>query len=134
VVAFTGALAADGVVSRVDGVVLAGAIPTASPHTPTPPGGRLLVQALSPTERHGDRLGQPVWGSVENILSRRPPTISGMPVDPADCPEHVWSSIGVTVIDGTTCRIWDCERCTAWTKEPLRDDRRVPWGDTDIST
>jgi hypothetical protein len=57
-----------------------------------------------------------------------------MSQDPADCPEHVWSSIGVTVIDGTTSRIWDCERCAAWTTEPLGDDRRVPWTDTDIST
>jgi hypothetical protein len=53
--------------------------------------------------------------------------------EPDDCPEHVWSSVGVTVIDGSVHRIWDCERCTAWTNEPLDDDRRVPWPDTDLS-
>lgn len=53
--------------------------------------------------------------------------------DPADCPGHVWASIGVTVIDGTVHRIWDCERCTAWTDEPLGEDRRVPWADTELS-
>ena len=56
-----------------------------------------------------------------------------MLLDPADCPEHVWASIGVTAVDGTVHRIWDCERCTAWTKEPLDENRRVPWADADIS-
>ncbi|MFW5924415.1 MAG: hypothetical protein ACOCSP_02310 [archaeon] len=54
--------------------------------------------------------------------------------EPSECPEHVWSAIGVAVIDGTVSRIWDCERCTAWTSEPLADDRRVPWPDADLST
>jgi len=53
--------------------------------------------------------------------------------DLADCPDHVWASIGVTVTDGTIHRIWECERCTAWTNEPLKENRRVPWGDTDLS-
>lgn len=57
-----------------------------------------------------------------------------MDQDPAACPEHVWSSIGVTVIDGTIHRIWDCERCGAWTAESLADDHRVPWSDTNFST
>jgi hypothetical protein len=53
--------------------------------------------------------------------------------EPADCPGHVWASIGVTVMDGTTHRIWDCERCTAWTSEPLDEDRHVPWTETEWS-
>lgn len=52
-------------------------------------------------------------------------------VAPSDCPEHVWSSVGVTVVDGTLARIWDCERCDAWTSEPLDDDHRVPWTETE---
>jgi hypothetical protein len=54
-------------------------------------------------------------------------------VAPTDCPEHVWSSVGVTVVDGTVTRVWDCERCDAWTSEPLDDDRRVPWAETERS-
>ena len=53
--------------------------------------------------------------------------------EPVDCPEHVWTSIGVTVVDGTVNRIWECERCTAWTNEPLGEDWRVPWEDTPLS-
>jgi len=52
--------------------------------------------------------------------------------DPADCPEHVWVSVGVSTVDGDVHRIWDCERCPAWTSEPLGDDRRVPFADTDL--
>ncbi len=52
------------------------------------------------------------------------PVMSG---DPADCPEHVWSSVGVTAVDDDVVRVWDCERCGAWTTEPLREDRRVDW-------
>jgi hypothetical protein len=53
--------------------------------------------------------------------------------EPANCPDHVWASIGVTVIEGTVYRIWECERCTAWTNEPLEQDRRVPREDTAVS-
>lgn len=53
--------------------------------------------------------------------------------DSADCRDHVWASIGVTIIDGTVHRVWDCERCTAWTNEPLDDDNRVQWAETDLS-
>lgn len=56
-----------------------------------------------------------------------------MTLAPSDCPEHVWSSVGITVIDGRVTRVWDCERCTAWTSEPLDDDRRVEWADTSLS-
>jgi hypothetical protein len=54
-------------------------------------------------------------------------------VAPSDCPEHVWSSVGITVVDGQLSRIWDCERCTAWTAELLDEDRHVEWGDTSLS-
>jgi hypothetical protein len=57
-----------------------------------------------------------------------------MSEDPETCPEHVWSVIGVTVVDGTVARIWDCERCTAWTTEPLDEDHHVPWSQADRST
>ena len=53
--------------------------------------------------------------------------------DPADCPGHAWASVGVTVVDGTVHQIWDCERCTAWTSEPLDEDHHVAWGDTSLS-
>jgi hypothetical protein len=53
--------------------------------------------------------------------------------EPDNCPEHAWASIGVTVIDGTVHRIWDCERCSAWTTESLSDDRHIPWAETDLS-
>ena len=56
-----------------------------------------------------------------------------MPRHPSDCPEHVWASIGVTVLDGEVSRIWNCERCVAWTQERLDPDHRVDWDATTLS-
>ena len=52
---------------------------------------------------------------------------------PADCPEHVWASIGVTVLDGEVSRIWNCERCVAWTQEHLDPSHRIDWETTALS-
>jgi len=56
-----------------------------------------------------------------------------MPRHPSDCPEHVWASIGVTVLDGEVSRIWNCERCVAWTQERLDPAHRVDWDVTMLS-
>jgi hypothetical protein len=56
-----------------------------------------------------------------------------MSLDPSECPEHVWASVGVTVIGDQVNRIWNCERCAAWTNEPLEEDRRVEWSETALS-
>lgn len=49
------------------------------------------------------------------------------------CSEHTWASIGVAVVDGTVTRIWTCERCSAWTKEPFDPERLVEWDETGLS-
>jgi hypothetical protein len=51
----------------------------------------------------------------------------------AFCSEHAWTSIGVTVIEGTVTRIWTCERCAAWTSEPLDRSTFVEWGETTLA-
>ena len=46
------------------------------------------------------------------------------------CAEHAWASIGVTVVDGTVSRVWACENCPAWTRQPLEATTAVDWADT----
>jgi len=49
------------------------------------------------------------------------------------CEDHVWVSIGITSRDGAVCRIWECERCRAWTAEPFESDGEIAWDDTWLS-
>jgi hypothetical protein len=56
-----------------------------------------------------------------------------MDQDEFACSEHVWASIGVTIVDGTVTRVWDCERCPAWTKEPLDPEWLVDWDESDLA-
>ena len=63
----------------------------------------------------------------------RPRATERMDEPPDDCPEHVWASVGVAVVDGTVTRVWTCERCTGWTGEPLEAERRVAWERTALS-
>jgi hypothetical protein len=46
------------------------------------------------------------------------------------CSEHAWGSVGVTTVDGAIVRVWVCERCSAWTREPLAAAAEVDWDDT----
>lgn len=46
------------------------------------------------------------------------------------CSEHAWASVGVTVVEGEACRVWVCEVCGAWSREPLASSEEVPWGET----
>ena len=46
------------------------------------------------------------------------------------CEQHAWASLGVTAVDGTVTRVWTCEHCPAWTREPLDPAAEVPWADT----
>lgn len=46
------------------------------------------------------------------------------------CETHVWASLGVTTRDGVISRVWECERCPAWTAEPFDPDLEVAWEDT----
>jgi len=52
---------------------------------------------------------------------------------PAGCPEHVWASIGVTVLAGEVSRIWNRERCVAWIHERLDPNHRIDWETTALS-
>ena len=49
---------------------------------------------------------------------------------PALCTEHTWVAVGVTVIDGEVSRVWDCERCPAWTNQVLPREYELPWEET----
>ena len=49
------------------------------------------------------------------------------------CETHVWASVGVTSREGNVCRIWECERCPAWTAEPFDSELQIPWDETWLS-
>jgi len=49
------------------------------------------------------------------------------------CEIHVWASVGVTYREGNVCRIWECERCPAWTAEPFDSELQIPWDETWLS-
>lgn len=53
--------------------------------------------------------------------------------DVSECPGHLWASDGVAVVDGEVTRIWSCERCVAWTGQPLGSEARVDWDETALS-
>lgn len=46
------------------------------------------------------------------------------------CEEHAWASIGVTVIEGEVTRLWACENCPAWSRQPLDPAAEIDWADT----
>ena len=46
------------------------------------------------------------------------------------CAEHAWASIGVTVVDGEVVRLWACENCPAWSRQPLEAENEVDWAET----
>lgn len=49
------------------------------------------------------------------------------------CDDHAWASVGVTTVDGQVTRIWDCERCVVWTREPLDEADEIDWAETRLS-
>jgi hypothetical protein len=49
------------------------------------------------------------------------------------CQTHAWASVGVTNVDGDVVRVWTCENCPAWSKEPLDAERELDWADTKLS-
>lgn len=55
-----------------------------------------------------------------------------MDSEPTTCPEHVWAVIGITTVDGEIHRVWDCERCAAWTSQRLEEDRHVPFAESGL--
>jgi len=46
------------------------------------------------------------------------------------CEDHAWASIGVTVIEGEATRLWACENCPAWSRQPLESEAEIDWADT----
>jgi hypothetical protein len=55
-----------------------------------------------------------------------------MATDHADH-DHAWASVGTTSRGETVMRVWLCERCRAWTLEPLAPDTEVAWADTTLT-
>jgi|GEM_PF-1477176 len=49
---------------------------------------------------------------------------------PTLCAEHVWASIGVSVLEDQVTRVWACEHCPAWTRERLDDEYEIAWQQT----
>ena len=46
------------------------------------------------------------------------------------CAEHAWASIGVTVVEDAVTRVWACEDCPAWSRQPLDAENEVAWTET----
>lgn len=45
----------------------------------------------------------------------------------ATCETHAWASVGVVSEAGTVYRIWECENCPVWTKEPFEPGYEREW-------
>jgi hypothetical protein len=50
--------------------------------------------------------------------------------DSERCGTHAWASVGVVSRAGEVARIWECERCPAWTAEAFDPEDERPWDDT----
>lgn len=50
-----------------------------------------------------------------------------------DCTHHAWASVGIAAEGDSVVRIWLCEQCLAWTREPLDPAAEVPWSETHLA-
>lgn len=50
----------------------------------------------------------------------------------ASCERHAWAAVGVTTIDDGVVRVWVCEVCQAWTREPLTGETELPFDEAGL--